>query len=326
MFDGVLPNLREYGSLVARHEAVWRLTSLTRFGQPVRLGLRRLRWPSAAVALRRWLPLPPWLTALATITFIVSLWLGWRGLWKNNGYLVNLLSSVTGFSAALLLGAPALDYLTSRAQWVRTRPSRRELAEEFVEVTENLTAYIADVLYPADSRPWPSFSSPKSFRDRAQELSKTCAILSDGLQKYRFWLDMRSVDRLEMQSGLDGRIADTEVVELAKRISRDHAYSIWQSVTELNEVWLAEIVTLRTDRQQSLGRLIANVRRSARQLPTAERICAAANVFVEQVERDGSAAVLERSPGEEVLNLWTGALAFLLPSLQDLTKAMAVDP
>jgi hypothetical protein len=139
-------------------------------------------------------------------------------------------------------------------------------------------------------------------------------------RKYRFWLDMRSVDRLELQAGLDERIDDAEVVQLAKRITKDLAYSIWQSVAELNEVWLAEIVMLRTDRQQSLGRLIADVRRSARQLPTAERICTAADVFIERVERDGSAAVLERSPGEEVLNLWIGALAFLLPSLQDLTR------
>jgi hypothetical protein len=93
-------------------------------------------------------------------------------------------------------------------------------------------------------------------------------------RKYRFWLDMRSVGRLELQAGLDERIDDAEVVQLAKRITKDLAYSIWQSVAELNEVWLAEIVMLRTDRQQSLGRLIANVRRSARQLPTAERICA----------------------------------------------------
>lgn len=45
-----------------------------------------------------------------------------------------MLSAVTGFAGLVLIGGSALDYLTSRARWTRTRPARAELAEQIVRV------------------------------------------------------------------------------------------------------------------------------------------------------------------------------------------------
>jgi hypothetical protein len=79
---------------------------------------------------------------------VTSLLIGLHGVWSSDGYRVNLLSSITGFFAVLLVGAPLLERFTERAEHLRTRTSRVELAEAVAKSSSSVVLATEGLLQP----------------------------------------------------------------------------------------------------------------------------------------------------------------------------------